>query len=259
MEHLRMRAWGVGLAAVAMLCASVAVAQPDLPLENHYKVYHTTPVTVVHPILLTDQFNSYTAVDFVRERWSNPAEKIHNGVHYPYVDPVIHQLWWRVFLPPMSPRDVVGIDQFGTHTWRLIQPVFLLNPALKNVEGVPPPIWNHYLCYDALGPVLPDAVTLIDQFGQSQTVGLQARWFCNPVEKRHLDGTGFYPILDYKAHLTCYLINPSPMAQPIRAIDQFGNWTLDVFQDDCLCVPALKEHVVKTESSTWGKIKAMYR
>jgi len=262
MERLRLRAWGLGLAVVAVTSASVAVAQPELPRENHYKVYHTTPVTIVKPVLLTDQFGAYNAVDFVRVRWSNPATKIHpdTGDEFPPVDPFIHQLWWELFLPPMPARDVVGIDQFGAHTWTLLHPRYLLNPALKNVPPpAQPPVWNHYLCYEAIGPPLGRPVILIDQFGTANVVVLHGRWFCNPVEKRHLDGTGYYPILDYKAHLACYLIqDPNPMAHFITGIDQFGNWQMDIFNDDCLCVPALKEHVVRTEESTWGKIKALY-
>jgi hypothetical protein len=260
MEHLRMRAWGAGLAVVAMLSASVAVAQPDLPRENHYQVYHTPPITYTKPILLTDQFATYQTSTFILERWANPAEKIlpDTGEHFPPVDPFIHQTWWRATLPAAPPRDIVVIDQFGTSQWKVYDPVYLLNPALKNVPGGQPPFWNHYLCYDAIGPIVVRPVVLVDQFGTTTVVGLQSRWFCNPVEKRHLDDGLVYPILDYKAHLACYIKNPNPMAQPIIGVDQFGQWQFDVFQSDCLCVPALKEHVVKTEESTWGKIKAMY-
>jgi hypothetical protein len=173
---------------------------------------------------------------------------------------MIHQTWWRAVLPAAPPRDVVGIDQFGAAPWKLFDPVYLLNPALKNVPGGQPPLWNHYLCYEAQGPVVGRPVLLIDQFGTADVVVLHGRWFCNPVEKRHLDDGQVYPIIDYKAHLTCYLVdNPNPFGQPIIGIDQFGNWQMDVYQNECLCVPALKEHVVKTEESTWGKIKAMYQ
>jgi hypothetical protein len=36
-------------------------------------------------------------------------------------------------------------------------------------------------------------------------------------------------------------------------------WPLDVGPSWCLCLPAWKDNVVRTEESTWGKIKSLYR
>jgi len=259
MEHTRLRVWCLGLAAVAVLAASAAVAQPELPYENHYRVYRTPPLTYTSPIDLADQFNKYRVDVFTLERWANPAEKIipETNEHFPPVDPFIHQMWWRGNFPPMEPREIIGIDQFGTNKWTLVNPEYLLNPALKNVPGGTPPPWNHYLCYRALPVNLHRVVILIDQFGTTNAQLIYGSWFCNPVSKIH-HGV-FYPIVDPKAHLACYEYPRSPFVYPVNAIDQFGNWQFDVREDFCLCVPALKEHVVRTEQSTWGKIKAMYQ
>ena len=262
MEHSRKPVWALGLAAVLLLSAAVAMAQPNLPNENHYKVYRTVPITYVKPLMLIDQFGSVNVSTFVLERFANPAEKVHldTGQVFPIVDASVHQMWWRIDAPQPA-RTVVGIDQFGFSQWQLGDARYLLNPALKNVPPAAgsPPIWNHYLCYDAQGPTLTRPVILIDQFGTCNVVVLQGKLFCNPVQKRHQDGT-VSPIIDPIAHLTCYVVqNPNPFTRSITAIDQFGYWQLETFQNDCLCVPALKEHVVKVQETTWGKIKAMYR
>jgi hypothetical protein len=260
MEHTRLRAWTLGLAAFASLSATVAVAQPEPPRENHYRVYHTPPLTYTEPLLLRDQFSQYKANQFQLFHWGNPAEKIVDGISYPPVDPFIHQMWWRAadINPIPLPQEIVVIDQFGTNKWLVDRPEFLVNPALKNVPGGSPPPWNHYLCYNARGVELKRVVILIDQFGTWQTQLAIGFRFCNPVEKTHLLTGKIEPILDPKAHLACYTYARSPFVYPVVAVDEFGNWQFDIFQDDCLCVPALKEHVVKTEESTWGKIKAMY-
>jgi hypothetical protein len=262
MEHTRLRVWVLGLAMMALPVATIAAPPPELPRENHYKVYREgkPPITITKPLLLRDQFGTYNVDILTLERWSNPAEKIHNGISYPPVDPVVHQMWWRGNFPPIPPTTIIGIDQFGFNKWTLIIPEYLLTPALKNEPTGNPPVWNHYLCYRAQPGPMPQVVTLIDQFGTADAQLVSISWFCNPVEKRHLDDGLFYPIVDGKAHLACYQIfTPDPMIHPITSIDQFGHWQFEVLQPDCLCVPALKEHVVGTESSTWGKIKAMYR
>lgn len=261
MERMRTRAWA--LAAVCVMYAAVAAAQATLPRENHYNVYRTSTITYVKPIGLLDQFGPIDVTDFVLERFANPAEKIHpeTGEVFPIIDPIIHQMWWRIHAPQPA-RTVVGIDQFGSSEWRLGDAVYLINPALKNVAdpagGPLPPVWNHYVCYDAIGPTVGRPVIVVDQFGQNNVIVIQGKLFCNPAEKR-ADGI-VYPVIDFAAHLACYIIqNATPMTRSITAVDQFGYWQLQTYDNDCLCVPALKEHVIGTEESTWGRIKAMYR
>jgi len=263
MEHLRTRTWVLGVAAACLMYAAVATAQATLPHENHYKVYPTILIPYVKPVGLVDQFGAITVDYFTLEKFANPTEKIHvDGTVSPIVDPLIHQTWWRIDVPQPA-RTRVVIDQFGSSEWIIRDARYLVNPALKNVEpdplgGPPPPVWNHYLCYDALGPTVGKPVILVDQFGQCNVVVIQGKLFCNPVEKR-ADGI-IYPIIDYQAHLACYVVqNATPMTRSITAIDQFGYWQLQTYDNDCLCVPALKEEVIPTEESTWGKIKAMYR
>jgi len=255
----------IGLALVVMLAATGAFAQA-LPIENHYKVYNSSPITIVHPVDLTDQFGGMSVVDLVFERFSTPATKIlPDGTVYPMVNPDIHMDWWRVFGPTQPVRTIIATDQFGKTAWTLGDAHYLLVPSYKNVpppdprNPTPPPYWNHYLCYDALtGPLVGTLVTLVDQFGNVQVQVLQAKYFCNPVQKT-ADGV-VYPIIDPNAHLACYQVqNPLSEGYSITALDQFGYWQTQIRQNDCLCVPALKDYPLPTEPSTWGKVKALYR
>ena len=156
---------------------------------------------------------------------------------------------------------MIVTDQFGQGLWTVGNARYLLVPALKNVPPAAgqPPVWNHYVCYEALaGPYVGKPVILIDQFGNAQVQVLQAKYLCNPAEKR-ADGQ-IYPIVNSVVHLACYQVNnPAPDLRSITTLDQFGFWQTQIYHNDCLCVPALKDHPLATEHSTWGNIKALYR
>jgi hypothetical protein len=244
--------------------ASMAFAQVVLPAENHYKVYNSTPTPLHRVLKLSDDFGLLGVTDLIFDRFSTPAEKIlEDGTDYPIINDVVHMDWWN-FKPVPSKHVVIVTDQFGQNQWVVGSAHYLLTPSLKNVNpdprgGPPPPVWNHYLCYDALkGPLLNQRVTLIDQFGNVQVVVLAAKYFCNPVEKN--DQGKIYPIIDKTAHLACYQVdNPLPDINNITTIDQFGFWKTTIDRNDCLCVPALMDTPVPTKESTWGRIKSLYR
>jgi len=261
MKRVCVRLWALGL-VLLMLPIGAAYGQAGLPKENHYKVYRTNAVPFTRPLILADQFGVMNAYSFVLEKFANPTEKIHNGLIYPMDDPLAHQTWWRILdAPPQPARTVIGIDQFGYGPVTVGHPRYLLNPALKNPGpgGGTPPLRNHYLCYEVIGSLpLYKPVILIDQFGTCDVVVLRSKLFCNPVEKR--EGAVYYPILDYRAHLQCYEVqNPQSNFRPVAFLDQFVFQQIETYENDCLCVPALKEHIVGAKQSTWGQIKALYR
>jgi hypothetical protein len=261
MVRFKRGALGIGLVVLTLLSAAVVLAQPGLPPENHYKTYLVTPpVPIVRPIILSDQFGSLTVEDLTLDRFSNPTQKIlSDGTVFPILYPDLHRTWWRMQVP-QPVRTIVGTDQFGVYPWELKDAVYLLNPALKDdPSGTEPPIGNHYLCYEALAaPLIQIPVTLADQFITEQVVVLEGKYFCNPVEK--IDAGRTYPIVDYIVHLACYRVNnPSLQNWPVYILDQFVTLNTQVYFNDCLCVPALKEHPVPTERSTWGRVKSLYR
>jgi len=246
---------------------ALAQGEPPLPAENHYKVYRSLPITIVKPLELRDQFGQLTVVDLVFDKFATPADKIVMNADgttttYPMVDPDIHQDWWRIAYPQPT-RTVMVTDQFGKGPWTVRDARYLLAPAKKfPVPGDTVPEWNHYLCYDVVsGPIVNRQVTLIDQFGNAQVYVLQAKYFCNPVEKRVGGPAGIvYPIIDANAHLACYMVeNPNVLPRSITTLDQFGFWQTQIYENDCLCAPALKDHPLPARPSTWGKIKSLYR
>jgi hypothetical protein len=250
---------------VLLLGAAVAHGQA-MPVENHYKVYGEVALGIGgYTVTLTDQFRSFTHDVFNYPSIANPVEKIHDGVAYPMVDPFAHQMWWTLQGGPGMDvqRRVYYRDQFGpTRSLEVGRPVYLVTPALKNVPSPPPPLpnRNHYLCYETIGASpINVPVTLVDQFGTANVILLRPKFFCNPVNKfRHSPPTN-YPIVDPTAHLVCYAYDRIFSNHDVVMFDQFGQFFMPVYFSDCLCVPALKENVVSTQSTTWGRIKALYR
>jgi hypothetical protein len=257
------RLWALGL-VLLLLPIGAAYGQTPLPVENHYKVYNISPsYSLVKPLTLIDQFGVVTVDYLFLDRFANPTDKYlpDTGQTYPIVDPLAHQKWWHLDIP-QPVREVIAIDQFGYGPIKVGNAVYLLTPTLKNPQPPigPLPTRNHYLCYQVLGSLpLYKRVVLVDQFGISNDVMvMEPKYFCNPVEK-HADGL-VYPIIDYRAHLQCYRVtNPQYYAYGVVTYDQFGYHQFSTYQNDCLCLPALKEHIVSTEKTTWGQIKALYR
>jgi hypothetical protein len=138
---------------------------------------------------------------------------------------------------------------------------YVLLPSLKNpAPGERVPTWNHYVCYDVLvGPLLGEPVILVDQFGDVTVQVLQAKYFCNPADKTV--GGKFYPMTDAQAHLACYAVeNPDGSTHSVSVLDQFRHFDgVLLLNNDCLCAPAYKDYPVRSEKSTWGKIKSLYR
>jgi len=223
------------------------------PGVDHYKVYRTYGPPMPGPIFLEDQFGFIDVPDMMLSRFATPASKNGQMVY----DPVAHQSWWELQVPqPM--RMVIARDQFGEHEWMLLDARYLINPALKNDITPELPMANHYLCYDAQGPDAGVEVVLADQFGEETVLVLHGIYFCNPVQKTAPDGM-VYPIVDPYAHLTCYLVD-NPFINQISVLmrDQFVEMPIDLFENDCLCLPALKRQVIEPNTSEWDRIRSLF-
>lgn len=239
--------------ALTFVCVVCVQAQPQWPIENHYKVYNVQPPhAFTGPIQLADQFGGYSVDVLFLEKFANPVQK--NGE--PIIFPETHETWWRVDLVGQGWMIVVD-NQFGEQVWQVGDPQFLVLPARKFEPG-PPLQNNHYLAYQAMGQPVNIPVSLVDQFGQIEAIAAEPVYFLNPVEKVTPDGV-VYPILDPEAHLACYRIDPPMMYDiPVIAFDQFGVWDFIVLDHDCLCVPSFKRQVVRTEEKTWSEIRGMF-
>lgn len=240
------------LLVVVVIGVWFGIGSAQMLPENHYLVYEV-PETYVFAgnIALFDQFRFICADEVWLDKFANPVEK--NGE--PMFDPMLHQTWWTLH-DPQSIWITTIENQFGNAIWQVKDGRYLVLPALKNQPGMPPP-WNHYKCYDAVGPAVNIPVTLYDQFGIYQMVATTPVLFCNPVEKC-VNGVT-YPIINPEMHLACYLLEP-PMAfgMPVTAFDQFGDWQVTPLEPCWLCLPTMKLFTVPNEESTWGKIKSLY-
>lgn len=259
----RIRTGAILLAsAVLGLCVLVsgvtAQGSGGPPGIDHYKVYlvNQPQQPPTRTVFLRDQFGLGPSQVFRMEKFATPAVK--DG--FPLFDPITHYDWWRINPVPFS-ATVFATNQFGAEQeLHLKQSEYLLTPSLKFPQpGQVLPLRNHYRCYSVDGPSPARLVTVQDQFGFNQAFVDSARMFCTPVEKQ--DPTGFYPILDPEAHLTCYDIHKTPptQVQTVVVQDQFGFWDIIIVQDQLLCVPTFKTGVVEADHKTWGELKAIYR
>jgi len=245
------------LLALAGILSTPVSAQPFFP-ENHYAVYRLVePVSIDAELLLRDQFGEYLYHVAHLDKLGNPARKNNE----PMFDPFLHQTWWRIDPDVTGPvRTVYFNNQFGGQRWTVKQPSYLVLPADKqDYPGAPPgnpPHWNHYLCYDAEGPMIDLTVTITDQFGTLTTMLLRPLYFCNPTDKTH-DGRP-YPIVEPFPHLACYLVEPLLVGRQVSTTDQFHHGP-NIAEELCwFCVPSDKQQVIPTSETTWGQIKALY-
>jgi hypothetical protein len=176
-------------------------------------------------------------------------------------NPRLHYTWWRISGHPWN-ATVAALNQFGDQTLQVFDPVYLLNPAVKNETppGTLPPA-NHYKCYGCQGQPVNRPVSLTDQFGNWQATATIPRFFCNPVEKRNLANGNLYPIVDPDQHYICYELQPPDQRLFTGVVtDQFVTQrALELQPGRLLCVPTRKERVTANRTDTWGKIKTIYR
>jgi len=260
------------LAVAALLAALPAPAGAQVnPLWDHYKVYFVNP-PIPYPVpgpsvTLVDQFTQWTHQVEQLELFANPVQKTHlpSGPRYYINEPTLHYAWWKISPQPFN-AVVAATNQFGDFTLNVFDARFLLNPALKNDSRGRPPLRNHYKCYDCQGPTLNfhSGVDMADQFGSWVAVEMVPRFFCNPVEKRVGDpgaGGPVYAILDPTQHYICYEYRgEDPRIFTASITDQFvTSPTVELGPSRLLCVPTDKTGVTSTGSSTWGRMKVIYR
>jgi hypothetical protein len=248
------------LTLLLALAGGRADAQPS-PLWDHYKVYDANPkITLGVPVTLRDQFMVSTHQVLFLDRFANPVQKEHGGVTFPINRPELHYTWWAISPEPFS-IDVIARNQFGNLPLHVGQALYLLNPANKNAPaGTPLPVANHYKCYDCTGDPVNAALVLTDQFMTRTATSLVPRYFCTPVEKQVQEGT-IYPMVDSRQHYTVYEIPDAGPIFPATISDQFVPFLqVNLSQDRWLMVPTDKAFPpTDVKSSTWGRVKSIYR
>jgi hypothetical protein len=103
---------------------------------------------------------------------------------------------------------------------------------------------NHYLVYEAYGPMVNDEVVLSDQFIRDEVaVVYEPYYFANPVQKTRVDTGDVAEIEDPDLHWVLYDIweeASPPIGETIQIDNQFGNQTLDLLEREYLAVPSEK-------------------
>jgi hypothetical protein len=213
-------------------------------------------------VTLLDQFMRSTNQVSQLEKFANPVQKEHHGQTFPINRPELHYSWWRISPDPFS-IPIIAKNQFGDQPLTVLSSRYLLNPAKKNAPStLPIPVANHYKCYDCQGqPItLPAPITLTDQFYTRTAQTLVPRFFCTPVEKRTQEGL-IYPMTDPRQHYTVYEIQPGFQIWPALISDQFiTDRNVELQNDRYLMVPTDKTFPpTDTKSSSWGRLKQIYR
>ncbi len=121
----------------------------------------------------------------------------------------------------------------------ILSSVLLLTACWHTRE---PQTLDHFKCYVAEGePVeLAQRLRLEDQFHLEEGVEVvEVKYFCNPVKKYR--GEEPHRAQPDEDHLTCYMIRDEQRFwAKVGARNQFGRSTLEIKDDQLLCVPTHK-------------------
>lgn len=125
------QSWQVGDVRYLILPARKDQSGPPL-YHNHYKVYEAFGPPVNMPVVLQDQFQSWTFMA-TNPRWfCNPTDKIVAGTVFPIIDDQVHLACYD--LEPIVPFNRPGhtaYDQFGIWPLYVSDPCWLCLPTWK--------------------------------------------------------------------------------------------------------------------------------
>ena len=224
---------------------------PDYKLD-HFKFWRTRQSPFSETLSLWGQADQgwWEATIGPAEWIGNPVRKKHHDQwtvpQYP-----LHYVTYRLQTKPQPPRKVVLSNQLTNNekqTWYITNPMWLLTPAGKRLEGEPQPQkGDHFVCYKVEPPKpFQVAIELQDQFDvhfkKSERIAeLTPDYFCMPVRKQRKDKPA-EGVINAETHLALYAFKPDPLTQPLTAntIDQFRKHKLSVVQSVWLGVPSTK-------------------
>jgi hypothetical protein len=215
----------------------------ELVPPDHFKFYDVeweTAPEIGIDVQLVDQFGTIDATVGKAVSFGNPVEKVHADILTPIGDLNRHYTLYDL-LYEGEPHDyrVVINNQFQDDVeLTVFGPYYLAVPTQKEDHEMPVCL-NHFLVYDAYGPVVNDDVVLSDEFIQDEVaVVYQPYLFANPVQKT-VDGT-VTEIEGSNEHWVLYDIEGLSIDKNIQIDNQFGPQTLDLWQPEYLAVPSQK-------------------
>lgn len=211
---------------------------------DHFKFYHVDFETTSHVetmVQLVDQFGAFNATITYAFSFGNPVEKIHNDLPTPISDTNRHFTLYELELEGDRQSWKVTVNnQFQDDVeLTVIGPSALAVPTQKDDHEVPVCL-NHYLIYDAYGPLVNDEVMLNDQFTEEQVVVYEPYYFANPVQKTLFGEVTEIEDQDPHDHLVWYTIEGEAFEKRVEIDNQFGPQTIDLVGPGFLAVPSQK-------------------
>jgi len=208
---------------------------------DHFKVYQVEKIEVNRKIMLEDPFEKIqlpallTAIEF----FATPVSKNNKKIKQPEA----HLTWYRMQVDgPHPTRRVTFTNQFGTQSWKIGAPVYLLVPTEKIEFGSAlPEKLNCFQCYRVLSDdSLTIKVIFMDQFdqkaGKKQIAVVRKPLYLGvPVKQNNT------AIVHPDFYLACYLVTPIEMNPPLKQVtirNQFGQCLLQVQNSLILGVPS---------------------
>ena len=217
---------------------------------DHYKFYTVDweeGLYVGTDVKLVDQFGTFNVKVGNPISFGNPVQKSHGDTITPIADEnrhfTLYALNYGEEEPMLDSWQVMVNNQFqDDEELTVVGPVALAVPTTKEGHEEPECL-NHYLVYDAYGPVVNDEVVLSDQFIEEVGAVVYEPWyFANPVQKTIVDSGDVTDIeeQDPHGHLVFYMIDGEPIEKRIQIDNQFGPQTLDLSYPELLAVPSEK-------------------
>jgi hypothetical protein len=218
--------------------ANFEIVPPD-----HFKFYDVeweTAPDIGIDVQLVDQFGAIDATVGKAASFGAPVEKVHANILTPIED-LNRQYTLYNLSYGGEPREyrVVINNQFQDDVeLTVLGPYYLAVPTQKE-DHERPVCLNHFLVYDAYGPVVNDDVILSDQFIQDEVAMVyQPYLFANPVQKTV--GGEVTKIEVPNEHWVLYDIEGPSIDKNIQIDNQFGPQALDLLQPEYLAVPSQK-------------------
>jgi hypothetical protein len=211
-----------------------------IPLvRDHYKCYQILDSSLdPNAVLLVDQLNPVeleVEVGPARE-FCAPVDKNGEGI----ANPDEHLTCYETVDSAVSPPDLYIRNQFHEALSLGLAPAGpadrLCVPTAK-LYWDPPLPQDHFRVYDAFGLMLPQFVSLLDQFGPLDTFVEYVMAFMPPVVK---DPPAVPPLFNPGNHLTCYALTGPYLGWDVLVRNQFGEHPLVVYEPAMLCLPSDK-------------------
>ena len=215
----------------------------ELVPPDHFKFYDVeweTAPEIGIDVQLVDQFGAIDATVEKAASFGNSVEKVHANILTPIGDLNRHYTLYDLSYEgePQEYRVVINNQFQDDVELTVLGPYYLAVPTQKEDHEAPVCL-NHFLVYDAYGPVVNDEVVLSDEFIQDEVaVVYQPYLFANPVQKTV--GGEVAEIEDPNEHWVLYDIESPSIDKNIQVDNQFGPQTLDLLQPEYLAVPSQK-------------------